>query len=83
MRSFRAENLSKLIHHVLDRNVIDAQRLYHEIKEKYPIVLTRNLDTENNGWRQKREVRSVMALWYRRRLQTETVGVRCAVESRC
>ncbi|MBR4264852.1 MAG: DUF2075 domain-containing protein [Bacteroidales bacterium] len=45
MRSFRAENLSKLIHHVLDRNVIDAQRLYHEIKEKYPIVLTRNLDT--------------------------------------
>lgn len=44
MRSFRAENLSKFVHLVLDRDLINAQIVYTNIKDKYPIVLTRNLD---------------------------------------
>ena len=44
MRSFRAENLSKFVHYVLDRNSKQAEELYRSFKEKYPIVLTRDLD---------------------------------------
>lgn len=44
MRSFRAENLSKFVHYVLDRDIGQAKELYKSFKEKYPIVLTRDLN---------------------------------------
>lgn len=44
MRSFRAENLSKFVHFVLDRDIEQARQLYQTFKDKYPLVLTRNLD---------------------------------------
>lgn len=44
MRSFRAENLSKFVHYVLDRDIEQARQLYKSFKDKYPLVLTRNLD---------------------------------------
>ena len=43
MRSFRAENLAKFVHELLDRNVEGAQEAYQAL-DKYPIVLTRSLD---------------------------------------
>ena len=43
MRSFRAENLSKFVHHVLDRDAEKARIIYQDIREKYPIVLTRDI----------------------------------------
>ena len=43
MRSFRAENLAKFVHELLDRNVEGAQEAYQTL-DKYPIVLTRSLD---------------------------------------
>ena len=43
IRSFRTEKLSKLIRNILDLNIEESQRLYNEIKNVYPIVLTRNL----------------------------------------
>jgi len=43
LRSFRAENLSLLIKNILDLNVEDAQKNYQLLKNKYPIVLTRDL----------------------------------------
>ena len=45
MRSFRAENLSKFVHYLLDRNIEQARITYNDFKDKYPIVLTRNIDT--------------------------------------
>lgn len=45
MRSFRAENLSKFVHYLLDRNIVQARITYNDFKDKYPIVLTRNIDT--------------------------------------
>ena len=45
MRSFRAENLSKFVHFLLERDVENAKTIYHDIKDKYPIFLTRNLNT--------------------------------------
>ncbi len=43
LRSYRAEKLSAFVHALLsfDKN---AARLYADIKDKYPIVLTRNMD---------------------------------------
>lgn len=44
LRSFRAENLSKFVHFVLDRDVEQAKVIYQEFKGKYPLVLTRDLN---------------------------------------
>ena len=44
MRSFRAESLSKFVHYVLDRDIEQAKKTYQEFKDRYPIVLTRDLD---------------------------------------
>lgn len=44
MRSFRAENLSRFVHYLLDRDIVQAKKTYQEFKNKYPIVLTRDLD---------------------------------------
>lgn len=43
MRSFRAENVSKLIKQVLDLDAEGASRTLSQLREKYPIVLTRDL----------------------------------------
>lgn len=44
MRSFRAESLSKFVHCILDRDVTQAKSLYLSFKDKYPVVLTRDLN---------------------------------------
>ena len=42
-RSYRAESLSMLVKSLLDIDVKKARALYEQIREKYPIVLTRDL----------------------------------------
>ena len=44
VRSFRSEKLSALIHEMLDINTENAKKLYDELKDVYPIVITRNID---------------------------------------
>ena len=44
LRSFRAEKLSAFVHSLLTFNP-DAAELYSEIKDRYPIVLTRDMET--------------------------------------
>ena len=43
MRSFRAENLAKFVHKLLDRDIEGAREAYQTLNQ-YPIVLTRSLD---------------------------------------
>lgn len=43
LRSFRAENLSAFVHALLSFNE-KAKELYKEIKNKYPIIITRDMD---------------------------------------
>lgn len=43
MRSFRAEHLSSLVKQVLDRDVEAAQSTHAQIRENYPIVITRDI----------------------------------------
>lgn len=53
LRSFRAEHLSLLIKNLLDLNVEEARKNYEEIKDKYPIVLTRNIATAKKWLKDK------------------------------
>lgn len=43
MRSFRAENLSRLIKNILDLNAEKAKKVFETISSQYPIVLSRDL----------------------------------------
>ncbi|SKB81219.1 DUF2075 domain-containing protein [Daejeonella lutea] len=43
MRSFRAENVSHLVKSILDFEITEAQKNLALIKDKYPLVLTRDL----------------------------------------
>lgn len=43
IRSFRAEKLSAFVHALLNFDVDKAKQLYLDIKDKYPIVLTRDM----------------------------------------
>ena len=44
IRSFRTPDLAAFVKAVLDVNIIKAKELYARIKDKYPILLTRNLN---------------------------------------
>jgi anti-sigma28 factor (negative regulator of flagellin synthesis) len=44
MRSFRAEKLSIFVHQLLDRRLEAAKATYAEFADKYPIVLTRDIE---------------------------------------
>lgn len=44
LRSFRAEKLSAFVHAMLAIEADKASELYNEIKDKYPIVLTRDME---------------------------------------
>lgn len=52
MRSYRAENLSKLIKQILDIDE-SAKQTLKELQEKYPIVLTRDLNKAKNWLKEK------------------------------
>jgi len=53
LRSFRAERLSHVIKNLLDVNPEIAEKEFREIKDRYPIVLTRNLQLAKNWIRTK------------------------------
>jgi len=43
MRSFRSEHVSLLVKQLIDLDVEEAQKTHDKLKEKYPIVITRDL----------------------------------------
>jgi len=51
LRSFRAEKLSAFVHSLLSFNP-DAKEIYNEIRERYPIVLTRDM-SKARDWLRK------------------------------
>lgn len=53
MRSFRAEQLSSFVKHLLDRNIDEARAAYEQIRDRYPIVLTRSVP-EAREWLRER-----------------------------
>lgn len=53
MRSFRAESLSRMVHYLLDGDTDKTRKTYQEIKDRYPIVLTRDLEKAKSWLREK------------------------------
>lgn len=53
MRSFRAESLSNMIHYLLDGESEKAKEVYKSIIDRYPIVLTRDLEKAKKWLRDK------------------------------
>ena len=53
VRSFRSEKLSEFVHELLNIKKDRARKLYQIIKDEYPIVLTRNLDTAKKWLREQ------------------------------
>ena len=53
MRSFRAEHVSLLVKQLLDRTKNDARGTLEKVKEKYPIVITRDLDKARKWLKQQ------------------------------
>lgn len=51
MRSFRAEKLSLLVKQILDLEMEQARQTLQEVDGRFPIVLTRNLQTAKNWLR--------------------------------
>ena len=53
MRSFRAENLSNMVHYLLDGDAKKAAEIYQNIADRYPIVLTRDIEQAKKWVRSK------------------------------
>lgn len=53
MRSFRAEHVSLLVKQILDLEVAEAVKTFERVKAKYPIILTRCLDTAKQWLREQ------------------------------
>ena len=53
MRSFRAENLSLFVKNMLDIQIEKAIETFNQVKEKYPIVLTRDLKKAKQWLKEK------------------------------
>lgn len=49
VRSFRSEKISELMHEILEAKILNAKYLFNEVKNVFPIFLTRNLATAK-GW---------------------------------
>ena len=45
LRSFRSEKLAEFIENIIDLNLDNAKLLYKQLKENYPIVITRSLES--------------------------------------
>ncbi|WP_138513072.1 DUF2075 domain-containing protein [Rhodoferax bucti] len=53
MRSFRSEHVAALIKHLLDLDSNSAKSALTSIADRYPVVLTRNLDTAKSWLKQQ------------------------------
>ena len=80
MRSFRAEQLSNFVHHLLEGNVTQAQSILATLKDRYPLVITRDLNAAKNWVRkQKRgtERYGMVVSSQAQRLRPLAIDVRC------
>jgi hypothetical protein len=53
MRSFRSEKVSAFVKALLDREAHAAARLHEEVSERYPIVVTRDIEAAKDWVRQR------------------------------
>ena len=79
-RSFRAENLSKFVKHILDVNIKEAKEQFEILIKNYPVVLTRDLDKAKKWLRSKArgsERYGLLVSSQAYRLRPLSIDVRC------
>jgi len=84
MRSFRAETLSGFIAAILDNDAKKATSLYTKIQYRYPIAMTRDLETARKWLRSKargNERFGFMASSGAHRLRPEGLNVRAGIDA--
>jgi len=83
IRSFRAETLSKLIGHIIDNESEAARAAYEDIKERYPIYLTRDLGAARDWLRHRArgtERFGLVASSGAQRLRPEGIHIKADIE---
>ena len=84
MRSFRAESLSEFAGHVVENRPEDAREAYAEIEDRYPIVLTRDLECARKWLRSRArgsERYGLMASSGASRLRPEGVFIKAKIDA--
>ncbi len=83
MRSFRAEHVSRFVKSVLDHDSADASALLDQFRARYPLALTRSLDTAKNWLRAHErgsERSGLVASSKARRLKPDAIDIRYEVD---
>jgi hypothetical protein len=83
MRSFRAEHVSRFVKSILDHDAADASRLLDQFRPRYPLALTRSLDTAKNWLRthtRGTERVGLVASSKARRLKPDAIDIRYEVD---
>lgn len=83
MRSFRAERVSGFVKAVLDRDVQTARELYAELRPRYPLVITRDLQRAKSWVRSQArgtERFGLVASSQAERLKPHAIDVRATID---
>lgn len=83
MRSFRAENVSQFVKHLLDLEVEQARLAYQSLAARYPLVMTRDLSTAKRWLREKArgsERFGIVVSSQAQRLKPQAIDVRTPVD---
>lgn len=83
MRSFRAESVAGIVAGILEQDVEEAQRQLKEIQDRYPIVLTRDLDVAKQWLRDQArgsERYGIIVSSEAHRLKPLAINVRASIE---
>jgi hypothetical protein len=83
IRSFRAEELSNFVKHLIDNEPERAKACYERIRQRYPIFITRDLTTARAWLRQKKrgsELYGVITSSGAKRLRPEGLNVAAKIE---
>ncbi len=83
MRSFRAENVSNFVKHLLDLNVEPARKAFTQFQNTFPLVVTRDL-TQAKRWLKSRargsERFGLLASSQAHRLKPHAIDIRVVVD---
>ncbi|MES2790557.1 MAG: DUF2075 domain-containing protein [Planctomycetota bacterium] len=83
MRSFRAENVSQFVKHLLDLEVALAREAYRQLAPRYPLVITRDLGAAKRWLREQArgsERFGIVVSSQAQRLKPQAIDVRTPVD---
>lgn len=81
LRSFRSEKVANFVHYLLDNEKEKAKAIYNEIKQVYPICMTRNLQVAKNWIKSQTQNKNsrygLIASLQAKRLRADGIWVEC------